>query len=415
MSETLEEFYGHILDIESPWTVVDIQRDSKTREVTAIVEYKTDALLLCPECNTQGKLHDHRMRTWRHLDSCNHKTMIQANVPRVKCEEHGVKQVPVMWAEKNSRFTLEFESIVILWLKDDPLSTVAENFGISWDEVDGIMSRAVTRGLKRRKISEPKNIGIDETSFQKHHEYVTVILDKDNDVIINILDDRKAETLKKWFETQDRSDFKALQSISMDMWDPFINAVKANFEDADKLIAFDRFHVAGHFGKAVDKVRSEEHRSLDCLKGDNPLTRTKYQWLRNSERTDNRATKRKEFLILTRMNLKTARAWRIKEAAALLWNFTYMNVAEKQWKRLLYWISHCRLTPMIKVGQMVRNYFWGILNAIRLNVNNCMLEAKNARIQKIKNMACGFRNKKRFKTAILFHLGGLDLMPLATR
>jgi len=415
MSETLEEFYGHILDIESPWAVVDIQRNSKTREVTAIVAYKTDTVLLCPECNKPGKLHDHRMRTWRHLDSCNHKTMIQANVPRVKCEEHGVKQVPVMWAEKNSRFTLEFESIVILWLKDDPLSTVADNFGISWDEVDGIMSRAVARGLKRRKISEPKNIGIDETSFQKHHEYVTVILDKDNDVIIDILDDRKAETLKTWFKTQDRSDFTALESISMDMWDPFINAVKANFEDADKLIAFDRFHVAGHFGKAVDKVRSEEHRSLEYLKGDNPLTRTKYQWLRNSKRTDNRATKRKEFLILTRMNLKTARAWRIKEAAALLWNFTYMKVAEKQWKRLLYWISHCRLTPMIKVGQMVRNYFWGILNAIRLNVNNCMLEAKNARIQKIKNMACGFRNKKRFKTAILFHLGGLDLLPLATR
>jgi transposase len=415
MSETLEEFYGHILDIESPWSVVSIQRDGKSREVTAIVEYKQDALLLCPECNEPGKLHDHRMRTWRHLDSCNHKTMIQANVPRMKCEKHGVKQVSVQWAEKNSRFTLEFESIVLLWLKDDPLSTVAENFGISWDEVDGIMSRAVKRGLKRKKISEPKNIGIDETSFQKHHEYVTVILDKDTDVVMDILEDRKAETLNNWFKTQDRNDFRTVQSISMDMWDPFINAVKANFENADKLISFDRFHVAQHFGKAVDKVRSEEHRSLEYLKEDNPLTRTKYQWLRNSNRTDNRATKRKEFLCLTRMNLKTARAWRIKEAASLLWNFSYMSIAEKQWKRLLYWISHCRLIPMLKVGQMVRNYFWGILNAIRLSVNNCMLESKNARIQKIKNMACGFRNKKRFKTAILFHLGGLDMMPLATR
>ena len=80
-------------------------------------------------------------------------------------------------------------------------------------------------------------------------------------------------------------------------------------------------------------------------------------------------------------------------------------------------ISNCEQdwTRSMKVGQMVRNYFWGIMNAIRLSVNNCMLESKNARIQKIKNMACGFRNKKRFKTAILFHLGGLDMMPLATR
>lgn len=70
--------------------------------------------------------------------------------------------------------------------------------------------------------------------------------------------------------------------------------------------------------------------------------------------------------------------------------------------------------PMISVGKMVRHYFWGILNAIRLKVNNCMLEAKNNRIQRIKNIACGFRNRNRFKNAILFHLGGLDLMPVAT-
>jgi transposase len=414
MSETLEEFYNHILDIKSPWEVVKIQRDSKTREVTAIVEYKDNEPLLCPVCGTPGKLHDHRIRTWRHLDTCNHKTMVRGNIPRVDCSIHGVKQVAVLWAEKNSRFSLEFESTVILWLKEDPISTVAENFGLSWDEVDGIMARAIRRGLARRKRTEPKNIGIDETSFQKRHEYVTVILDKDKDVIIDILDDRKAETLKTWLKTQEKSDFKKVESISMDMWDPFINAVTDHFTNAKELIAFDRFHVAQHFGKALDKIRAEEHRFfVTSLKNDS-LTHSRYQWLKNSERTDNRATRRKEFLCLTRMNLKTARAWRIKESAAMLWNYSYMGIAEKNWKRLLYWISHCRLAPMISVGKMVRHYFWGILNAIRLKVNNCMLEAKNNRIQRIKNIACGFRNRKRFKNAILFHLGGLDLMPVPT-
>jgi transposase len=300
-------------------------------------------------------------------------------------------------------------------LKDDPISTVANNFGISWDEVDGIMSRAVTRGLNRRAMIETTSIGIDETSYQKRHEYVTVVLDKKNDIVIDILDDRKAETLKKWLHTQQIADFKNLESISMDMWDPFIKAVKSHFENADKIIAFDRFHVAQHFGKAVDKVRSEESRAFATSMTDNPLTRSKYQWLTNSERTDNRTTKRKGFLTLTRLNLKTARAWRIKEAASLLWDYSYMGVAEKEWKSLLYWISHCRLKPMIAVGRMIKNYFWGILNAIRLKANNCMLEAKNARIQRIKNMACGFRNRKRFRNAILFHLGGLNLVPVATR
>jgi transposase len=415
MKETLEQFYNALLGIESPWEVASISRDSETKTVTAQVVYKKDEALFCPVCNTSVKLHDHRTRRWRHLDSCNHITMIEASVPRVKCTEHGVKQIPVVWAEKNSRFTVEFESAVLLWLKEDPISTVAQNFKISWDEVDGIMSRAVKRGLARREVSKPAHIGVDETAFQKRHEYVTVILDKQNDVVLDILDDRKAETLDTWFKTQQIADFTSIQGISMDMWDPFIKAVSNNFDNSDSLIAFDKFHVAQHFNKAVDKVRAWENRTYQKSGDLNPLKRTKYNWLTNSNKTDNRATKRKEFMKLTQLNLKTARAWRIKEAASLLWDYSYMGVAKREWKKLLGWISRCQLEPIKKVGKMIRRYFWGILNAIRMKANNSMLEAKNSRIQKIKRMACGFRNRKRFKNAIMFHLGGLDMRHFATR
>lgn len=415
MSESLEEFYTNLLGITDPWEVALIKRDSSSREVTAIVALKADIPLLCPICGLPAKLHDHRSRRWRHLDSCNHKTIVEADIPRVECAQHGVKQVAVTWAVKGSRFTAEFESTVLLWLKGDSISMVAENFRLSWDEVDGIMSRAVKRGLARRQKTAPKRIGIDETSFQKHHQYVTVILDKDTDSVIDILDDRKAITLRSWFETQEKSDFAQLESITMDMWDPFINAVKKSFPGAEKLIAFDRFHVSQHFGKALDKVRAEEHRGFLACDEQSPLVRSKYQWLANSVRIDNRATRRKEFMQLTRLNLKTSRAWQIKEAASSLWNYSYIGVAEKNWRQLLGWISRCRLKPVIAVGKMVRRYFWGILNAIRFKVNNSMLEAKNACIQRIKKIACGFRNRKRFKNAILFHLGGLDLQPFATR
>jgi transposase len=107
--------------------------------------------------------------------------------------------------------------------------------------------------------------------------------------------------------------------------------------------------------------------------------------------------------------LETARAWRIKETANSLWDFVYMKVAQDAWKKLLRWISLCRIPEMIKAGLTVRNYFWGVLNAIRLKATNGMVEAKNNSIQRIKRMACGFRNRDRFRTAILFHLGNLDL------
>jgi transposase len=177
--------------------------------------------------------------------------------------------------------------------------------------------------------------------------------------IIDILDDRKAITLKTWLQTQEKSDFTKLESVTMDMWDPFINAVKKNFKDAHKLITFDRFHVSQHFGKAVDKVRSEEHREFLAANGLSPLVRSKYQWLKNSQRTDNRSTRRKEFLQLTRLNLKTAGAWQIKEAVSTLWNYSYIGVAEKNWQQLLGWISRCRLKPVIAIGKMVRRYTSG--------------------------------------------------------
>lgn len=415
MSESLEEFYTHLLDIRDSWEVAAIKRDSKSKEVTAIVALKPGIPLVCPICGMAATLHDHRFRRWRYLDSCNHKTIVEADIPRVECAEYGIKQVEVTWAVKGSRFTAEFESTVIVGLQSDSTKTVAENFGLRWDEVDGIKARAVKRGLVRREKTAPKHIGIDETSFQKRHQYVTVTLDKDTDTIIDILDDRKVDTLKAWLETQQKSDFSHVLSITMDMGDPFINAVKKNFQNAESLIAFDRFHVSQHFGKAVDKVRAEEHRGYSDGELKSPLIRSRYQWLKNSHRTDNRTSRRREFMQLTNMNLKTARAWRIKEAAISLWDYSYMGAAKRNWKDLLGWISRCRLKPMMAVGNMIRRYFWKILNAIRLKVNNSMLEAKNACIQRIKKIACGFRNKNRFKTAILFHLGGLDLQPFPTR
>ena len=91
-------------------------------------------------------------------------------------------------------------------------------FDLSWDAVSGIQERAVRRGLAKRKKASPRNIGVDETSFQKRHEYVTVILDKDGNTVLDVLQDRKAESLSAWFGSQETADLTGLESISMDMW-----------------------------------------------------------------------------------------------------------------------------------------------------------------------------------------------------
>lgn len=403
------ELYKNILGIKGPWEVTSVQLDLKGNIVTIKVEYTQGMKTKCPECNTETSVYDHRIRRWRHLDTCQMTTIIECDVPRISCNTHGVKQVAVPWAEKNSHFTALFEALVITWLKETSLSGVAGLLELTWDQVAGIQERAVKRGLERREEQPIENIAIDETSFQKRHEYVTAIYDKDRDVIVDILNDRKSETLEKWLRNRPLKYHKAVKTVSLDMWDPYILAVKNVIPDALDKICFDRFHVAQHFGKAVDKVRAHENRWFITNEKVSPLTKTKHDWLRNSNRTDNRS--RRDFMILTRTTLKTARAWAIKETASQLWNYTYRGAAEKAWRHLLCWICRCRLDAMKKVGQMIKNYLWGIINAIMFKTSNAIAESKNARIQRVKKMACGFRNRARFRMAILFHLGGLKMMP----
>jgi transposase len=403
------ELYKNILGVRQPWDVTEVQLDLKKKTVTIRVGYDLLHKLHCPVCDADASVYDHNTRRWRHLDTCQMTTIIECDVPRVSCDEHGVKQVRVPWAETNSHFTALFEALAINWLKETSLSGVASLLSLSWDQVAGIQERAVKRGLERREEKPLENIAIDETSFQRRHEYVTVIYDKDRDAILDVLDDRKSETLEKWLKNRPQEHLDSIKTVSMDMWDPFILAINNTVPEAMRKICFDRFHVAQHFGKALDKVRAQENRSFLKNGEESPLVRTKHDWLRNSHRTDNRS--RRDFMVLTRSTLKTARAWAIKETASQLWDFSYRASAEKEWRHLLGWICRCRLEPVKKVGRMVKNYLWGIINAIISKISNAVAESKNARIQWIKKMACGFRNRKRFRMAILFHLGGLNLMP----
>ena len=142
------DLYASILGIEAPWSVVDVKLDQPGKKVEVFLEY--DGETVCPECREVCGGYDFRERRWRHLDTCQFQTILIAKVPRVDCKKDGVRQMPVPWAEKNSQFTAMFESLVIDWLHESNVAAVARVMGLSWDEVQGIMHRAVERGLERR-------------------------------------------------------------------------------------------------------------------------------------------------------------------------------------------------------------------------------------------------------------------------
>lgn len=335
------------------------------------------------------------------------RTYIEAEIPRVDCPEHGILNAKVPWADRSSRYTFSFESSVLALLKLTTIKHAADFFRLSWEAVDGIMERAVNRGIAKRNLVPVRHLGLDEVSYQSHHQYSTILFDQDESRVIDVLDDRTKEALLGHLDSQ-KSLYSGLETVSMDMWEPYLAALREFDPEVDNKVCFDRFHVARLFSKALDQIRADEHRKL-MSEDDERLKYTRFDWLRSAFRIDNRD--RRWFMKIARSNLKTARGWAMKETAGQLWDFSYRGAAEKAWKALVKWMSLGRLEPMKKVGKTIRFFLWGILNAIIAKVTNASSESVNALIQKIKARACGFRNRKRFKRAILFYLGKLDMTP----
>jgi len=159
-------------------------------------------------------------------------TILEAEVPQVKCDEHGVLLVDVPWAEPGSGYTAMFESVVIDWLLRTDLQAVAQMLDLSWGVVDRIMQRAVARGLARREELYPVNISVDETSFQKRHEYVTVLTDQDSSRVLYVADDRTTQSLDGFYKTLNVQQCEGIRSVAMDMWPAFIRATLESVPDA---------------------------------------------------------------------------------------------------------------------------------------------------------------------------------------
>ncbi|WP_419633253.1 helix-turn-helix domain-containing protein, partial [Thiolapillus sp.] len=206
-----KDLYAQILGIKSPWQVSGVELARSEGEVTIHVEQEEGVQHCCPTCGEVSPGYDSRKRKWRHLDTCQYKTILVADVPRVKCKEHGVVTVSVPWAEPGSGFTAMFEALVIDWLKEASTAAVSRLMGLSWNAIDGIMQRAVKRGLSRREELSMTQIGVDETAFKKRHDYVTIVSDQEAGTVLFVGEDRKKATLKAWYESLTEAQREAIE------------------------------------------------------------------------------------------------------------------------------------------------------------------------------------------------------------
>lgn len=401
--------YAAILGIAKPWKVEEVDLQLEQGEVHVWVALPSKTRWVCPICEERAPIHDHKERAWRHLDTCQYKTILHARVPRLDCATHGIKQLEVPWAGERSRFTALFEALVIDWLRQATIQAVARQLRLTWDAVSGIMERAVKRGLSSRKLEPVPYLGVDETSFRRRHRYVTVVSDLKEHRVLDVQDHRRRESLDAFWETWPQGHKEAVKAVAMDMCEPYIQSTLGAIPGAEGKIVFDKFHIAKNLGDAVDKVRREEHRQL-LAAGKPWLKRTKYDWLRHpSQFTEEGWT---QFMDrLRRHHLKTARAWNLKEFFMGIYEYFDAEPADRQFQSWYQWARRSRLEPFKKLALTFRKYWRNIRTYFDHDITNAASETINSMIQRVKVMARGFRNPKRFRMAILFHCGGLKLYP----
>jgi transposase len=407
------QLYQRILGIEGPWQVERVDLQLKEGEVHVYLTHEDNREWACAECGVLCPLYDHQPeRQWRHLDTCQYRTILHAEPPRSQCPEHGVRVVKLSWAEASSRFTALFEGLAIEWLKHASQKAVGEQLRLSWDEIHGIMERAVERGLARRQAEEIPYLGVDEKAFRKGHKYLTLVNDLTRSRVLYVAEDREQSSLDGFWPTITAEQQASIEAVALDMWDPYVASVRGHLPKAEEKMVFDKFHIAKHLGEAVDRVRRREHKVLKA-EGDERLKGTKYDWLRNPASME--GEQKREFAELRKSELKTARAWALKETAMDLYDYVYEKPARRHFHWWYNWAVRSRLQPMKEVAAMLKRRFENIITYLRHRITNAASESLNAKIQWIKYTARGFRNKQNFINAIYFHCGSLDLAPSPTK
>lgn len=399
------DLYSKILGLTEPWIVTDVELDMTGKSVVVHLGRSDGATLACPECGQACPGYDSQPRRWRHLDTCQFQTVLIADVPRCSCLEHGVKQVKVPWAEPGSRFTALFECLAIDWMQEAGRSATARQLGLSWSEADGIMQRAVARGLARRTAVTTPVLGVDEKSFQGR-DYVTVVCDLDDGRVLHIADGRGSGSLSQCYAAMTEEQRQAVEAVAMDMHQPYVLATQGALPEAT--IVFDKFHIAKLANAAVEQVRRQESKEL-AAQGDHRLRGTRYDWLRNP--LNETREQRRQAKGIRSSKLKTARAWQIKETLMDFFLYSREGYARRFFTEWHSWASRCRLKPIRRLAKTLKSRLNTLLNWCRWPITNAITEALNSKIQWIKYTARGFRSREGYRRAIYFHCGKLELHP----
>lgn len=392
----IEVAFREVLSVQLPWQIKEVQLYHKTRVVEVFISYARGSNFSCPECGRLCKAHDSVTHRWRYLDFLDYRCYITMDIPRTKCEDHGVRTLQeTPWGRMGSHYSFVVEQQIMKLSAEMTMSALSKHIGEPDSNLWRVFKYYVYKAIETElDLSMIKRVAVDEKSQKRGHVYVTIFSDLDTGHVIYVTEGRKKDVFgefRTWL-TARGGDPESIELFSMDMSVSYKAGRAEYFEAADEV--YDRFHIKKALNEAVDKVRRGEVKHSDELK------KTKYIWLMNPQRlTTYQEDRLNDFL--RESTLQTANAYQMKIAFDQIWQ-VHPSTSEQV---LNAWITNAiesGIKPILSFVKTVQNNFKGIVNSIRSGITNAVAEGLNSKIQMAKSRARGFRNIDNFKTMIYF-------------
>jgi len=390
------------LGLTPPWTVSRSDFDPEAQRLDIQIDFAPGSRFACPTCGAADcPAHDTERMSWRHLNFFQHQAYLNARVPRVRCEQCGIKKIGVPWARSGSGFTLLFEAMLMTMIPAMPVKAVARMVGEHDTRLWRVVHHYVDQARAKTDAAGVTQLAIDETSARGGQDYITLFVDIEKARVLFATDGKDAKTVATFADdlTAHGGDPAAIAEVCIDMSAAFIKGVTEHLPKAE--ITFDKFHVVKIVNDAVDQVRREEVKSRPELK------RSRYLWLKNETNLSSGQRETRDSLAKT--NLKTARAYQIRLAFQDLFDQPSAEAAADHLKRWYFWATHSRLEPIIDAARTIKRHWDGVLRWFHSNIANGLIEGINGLVQAAKAKARGYRSNRNLIAMVYLIAGKLDL------
>lgn len=331
---------------------------------------------------------------------------------RLQCHECGVVVESVPWSFGKSPITKSYAWFLSEWAKLLSMQEVARQFKSTWHHVFTAVSMAVSWGRERMELTGITAIGVDEIYWAKS-SFMTLVYQIDNHCkrLLWCGEKRTGKTINEFFDwfTDQRS--SSLRFICSDMWKPYLKAISLRAKNALNIL--DRFHVSQKLNKAIDKVRAAETRVL-VAKGKNIILKhSRWVLLKNPENLNaSQKVKLKDLLLC---NLKTIRAYLLKEDFKNFWEYKSTAWAGKFLDAWCTQVMRSKLEPMKKVAKTIRSHKALLLNWFEAKnmISLGAVEGQNNKAKVVTRKSYGFKTAEILKISLYHKLGKLPVPKLA--